>query len=138
MVNRPDLNLSISSIFKNKYIDINRDKDFLFEVIKLDLSKMTIYSFVRYLQRENISLVECKDIIFAICHQLIENPEKYNNFYHVEDELYKLIVGLYDEVLGSQKDELKLVREECLKVWDLMFEKNIGTTRVLSRELMNL
>lgn len=138
MVNRPDLNISISSIFKNKYIDINRDKDFLFEVIKLDLSKMTIYSFVRYLQRENISLVECKDIIFAICHQLIENPEKYNNFYHVEDELYKLIVGLYDEVLGSQKDELKLVREECLKVWDLMFEKNIGTTRVLSRELMNL
>ena len=138
MVNRPDLNLSISSIFKNKYIDINRDKDFLFEVIKLDLSKMTIYSFVRYLQRENIYLVECKDIIFDICHQLIENPEKYNNFYHVEDELYKLIVGLYDEVLGSQKDELKLVREECLKVWDLMFEKNIGTTRVLSRELMNL
>ena len=138
MVNRPDLNLSISSIFKNKYIDINRDKNFILEVTNLDLRERTVYSFVRYLQRENISLFECKDIIFAICYQLIENPKKYKNFYHLEDELYKLVVGLYDEVLGSQRDELKLVREECLKVWDLMFEKNIGTTRVLSREIMNL
>ena len=138
MVNRPELNLSISSIFDHKYIDINRDKDFILEVTNLDLRERTVYSFVRYLQRENISLFECKDIIFAICYQLIENPKEYKNFYHLEDELYKLVVGLYDEVLGLQRDELKLVREECLKVWDLMFEKNIGTTRVLSREIMNL
>ena len=138
MINRPELNLSISFIFEHKYININRDKNFILEVTNLDLKKSTVYSFVRYLQRENISLFECKDIIFSICYQLIENSEEYKNFYHLEDELYKLVVGLYDEVLGSQRDDLKLVREECLKVWDLMFEKNIGTTRVLSREIMDL
>ena len=45
-------------------------------------------------------------------------------------------MSLYDESANSGKDKDKLIAEKCLELWDIMFEKQIGTVREISRKLM--
>jgi hypothetical protein len=55
----------------------------------------------------------------------------------IDDERYsKLVIGLYDETSGDTRPELKHIAKECLDIWDLMFEKQIGPVRRLSQEMM--
>jgi len=69
-------------------------------------------------------------------HHLIDNTDKEASCWGVEDEISKLVIGLYDETSASTLPEMKDIARECLDIWDLMFEKQIGPIRQLSRELM--
>ena len=47
-----------------------------------------------------------------------------------------MIIALYDETANSGLARDKQVAEKCLELWDIMFEKQIGQVRALSREMM--
>lgn len=55
----------------------------------------------------------------------------------IEDEISKLLIGLYDETCSSSQPDLRNIAKECLDLWDLMFEKQIGPIRKLSQEMMD-
>ncbi|MNW40958.1 hypothetical protein D3C74_180840 [compost metagenome] len=132
-----DLEMSISRLFYDNLINLDRDKDFLIEIMNSNLSRRTLHSFVYYLEKESKSIIEYKDIILSMSRHLIDNQvEKYEGLWGVQDEISKLIIGLYDETSGSKLSKLKCIAQECLDIWDLMFEKQIGPVRRLSREMM--
>ena len=59
------------------------------------------------------------------------------NIYFYGDEISKLVVGLYDETEGKEEKEMKNIANECLDIWDKMFERQIGTIRLLSKEILD-
>lgn len=132
-----DLEMPISRLFYDNLISLDRDKDFLIELMKSDLSRRTLHAFVHYLEKESKSVIEYKDVILSMSWHLIKNDiERYESVWGIQEEISKLIIGLYDETCGSTIPELKRIAQECLDIWDLMFEKQIGPIRRLSKEIM--
>lgn len=132
-----DLEMPVSRLFYDNLIDLERDKDFLIEIMKSGLSSRTVHAFVHYLEEESKFVVDYKDIILSMSYHLVENGcGKNEGVWGIEDEISKLIIGLYDETSGSSLPEMKNIANECLDIWDLMFEKQIGPIRFLSQKLM--
>jgi hypothetical protein len=132
-----DLEMPISRLFYDNLIDLKRDKDFIIEIMNSGLSGRTVHAFVHHLEEESVSIVDYKDIILSMSYHLIKNScSKDKGIWGIEDEISKLIIGLYDETSGSPLHETKDIAKECLNIWDLMFEKQIGPIRSLSQKLM--
>lgn len=62
--------------------------------------------------------------------------EELRNQWGIEDELSKLIISLYDETANSTKETNKEIAGKCLELWDIMFERQLGSVREISRKLM--
>lgn len=132
-----ELEMPISRLFYDNLIDLKRDKEFLIEIMNSGLSRRTVHAFVHYLEEESKSVVDYKDIIISMSYHLIKNRcIKDEGIWGIEDEISKLIIGLYDETSDSPLSEIKDIAKECLDIWDLMFENQIGPIRSLSQKLM--
>lgn len=132
-----DLEMPISRLFYDNLIDLERDKDFLIELMSSDLSRRTLHAFVNYLEEEAKSVVEFKDIILSMSRHLIQNDTRgYEGLWGIHDDISKLVIGLYDETTEDTRPEIRCIAQECLDIWDLMFEKQIGPVRRLSHEMM--
>lgn len=138
LTSKYDLEFPISRIFYDNLINLERDKDFLVNIMKTNMSRRIIHAFVNYLEENSKSIIEYKDIIIPMSYELINNqPKDSNSYWGVNEELSKLILGLYDETSQSGNQECKEISEECLTIWDLMFEKKIGLTRILSQQMID-
>lgn len=133
-----DLEFPISRIFYDDLIDLKRDKDFLIDIMKSNINRRIIHAFVSYLEENSKSIIEYKDIILSMSYSLIKNQSDDSHEWRgIDDELSKLIVGLYDETCLLRDEKLKHVSEQCLDIWDLMFEKRIGSVRNLSQQILD-
>lgn len=132
-----DLGWIFSRLFNDNIIDFARDKDFLSEVIDSNLNRRAMGSFVKYLEHQARSIIEYKDFIISMSRGIIEKAKdgNYNNMWGL-DEISKLVIGIYDESCSSQSPEEKEIAEECLDLWDLMFENQFGSIRSLSHAIM--
>lgn len=134
--NKFNLEMPLSRLFYDNLIDLYRDKDFLIKIMESDISRRIIHAFTHYLEEKSKSVIDYKDIIIPMSYHLFEREySKENDIWGIEDEISKLIIGLYDETSGSIKPELIDVSNECLNIWDLMFEKQIGPIRILSQKI---
>lgn len=132
-----DLKMPISRLFYNNLIDLKRDKDFIIEIMNSGLSGRIVHAFVHYLEEESKSVIDYKDIILSMSNHLVGNEvDEFEGIWGIEDEISKLIIGLYDETSNSTIPEIKDIANECLDIWDLMFEKQFGQIRSLSQKLM--
>ncbi|WP_414051398.1 hypothetical protein [Macrococcus animalis] len=134
--NSNGMHISLSSLFSKKNINLERDKDFLIELIKIIPNNRIMYSFIRYLENESLTLIDYEEIIFSMAYSLLESPNEENKIWRVENEISQLVIGLYDETCNSNIDKLKSISEKCLDLWDLMFENQIGNIRMLSEKIM--
>ena len=96
-----------------------------------------MWSFTRYLKENAFSVVDYADIIIKSCENILYlESEELRNQWGTEDEISKLIISLYDETANSEKRDDKQIAEKCLELWDIMFEKQLGSVREISRKLM--
>lgn len=131
-----DLDFPLSNLFYQNKINSERDNEFLIEIMQSNLSNRTVSAFVHYLEKNSKSIVEYKDIILSMsCHLLSNESEKLIGYWGIEDEISKLIIGLYDETSTSLEAELIETSKKCLDIWDLMFEKQVGSIRILSQQI---
>lgn len=135
--NNCDLESFISRIFYEKEIQLERDKDFLIEIIKSNSGRRSIHALVKYLEENALSILDFSEIILGVSKAFVEDEYDQENIYFNGDELSKLVVELYDETEGKEEKEMKDIANECLDIWDKMFEKQIGTIRLLSKELLD-
>lgn len=100
-------------------------------------SKKIVWSLIHYLEENALSIVDYADIIIKLCENILwMEMEELRNQWGIEDELSKLIISLYDETSNSVKGTDKQIAEKCLELWDIMFEKQLGSVREISRKLM--
>lgn len=124
-------------MFYDKYVDAKRDREFLQEFMKAQVSRRTIYAFVNYLEESAISIVDYADIILRLCENVLQmEVEALREQWGIEDEISKLIISLYDEIVNSGKMADEQIADKCLDLWDIMFERQLGSVREVSRKLM--
>ena len=132
-----DLEFPLTRIFSKEYIKLEDDKKFLQAIVGSKTSKKIVWSFTHYLEENALSVVDYADIIIKLCENILwMETEELRNQWGIEDEISKLIISLYDETANSEKRADKQISEKCLELWDIMFEKQLGSVRETSRKLM--
>ena len=132
-----DLEFPLIRIFSKEYIKLEDDKKFLQAIVDSKTSKKILWSFTHYLEENALSIVDYEDIIIKLCENILwMETEELRNQWGIEDEISKLIISLYDETAYSEKRADKQTAEKCLELWDIMFEKQLGSVREISRKLM--
>lgn len=132
-----DLEFPLIQIFSKEYINLTQDRQFLQEIMGSKVSKRIVWSFVHYLEENANSVVDYADIIIKLCENILRmEMEELRGQWGIEDEVSKLIISLYDETANSKKVTDKQIAEKCLELWDIMFERQIGSVREVSRKLM--
>lgn len=131
---RNDLGNAILGIFYEDYISISRDKEFLLKLVETNAGKKIIAIFVNYLERTATQIIDFSDVILKLCDNILSNTiNELNEIGMIEDDLSKLIINLYDESIEIDPD----ITLRCMELWDIMFEKQIGSIRKFSKELMD-
>lgn len=132
-----NLEFPLIRIFSKEYINLEDDKKFLQEIVSSKASKKIVWSFIHYLEENALSIVDYADIIIKLCENILwMEMDELRNQWGVEDEISKLIISLYDETANSQKETDRKIAEKCLELWDVMFERQLGSVREISRKLM--
>ncbi len=132
-----DLEFPVVGIFSKEYIKLEDDRKFLQEIMSSKASKEIVWSFIHYLEENALSIVNYADIIIKLCENILWiEVEELRCQWGIENELSKLIISLYDETANSTKETDKQIAEKCLELWDIMFERQIGSVREISRKLM--
>ncbi len=133
-----DVEIPLSRMFFNKVVDFERDLDFMVELMNSNVSEKIVRYFVKYLEESVVSYKSYERVIFGLCEGILSlEPDKKSRSRRIDDQISKLILCLYDECAGSDNSGDKTITAKCLDLWDLMFEKQIGQTRWLSKELMD-
>ncbi len=119
-------------------ININ-DPEFIIKVVSSKQSRLMMHHFIDFIEESDVSLIAFADIIFAISDNLIKNAKDEVNdlsseLYGVAEPLSKLITSLYEQ--SKSRPDLVEINQQCINVWDLMFEHRIGTIRELSQSIM--
>lgn len=135
--NNCDLENFISRIFYDKEIDLDRDKEFLIEITKSNSGRKSIHALINYIEGDALSILDFSQIILGVLKSFVDEEYNQENIYFYGDELSKLVVGLYDETEGKTECEMRDLANECLNIWDKMFERQIGTIKLLSKEILD-
>jgi hypothetical protein len=135
--NNCDLENFISRIFYDKDIDLKRDKEFLIEITKSNSGRRSIHALLNYIEENALSILDFSQIILGVLKSFVDEEHNQENIYFYGDELSKLVVGLYDETEGKSEREMRNLANECLDIWDKMFERQIGTIKLLSKEILD-
>lgn len=131
-----DLEWPITRLLYDNHINMGRDKTFLRQVLKSRFSRKIAYAFNQYIEKSAEPIGYFSDLIFELSYSIIDNSGSYMDGWSAEDEISKLVIGLYDETCGLTDPQKIDIASECLDIWDLMFERQIGSARKLSFELM--
>lgn len=124
-------------MFSEKLVDLERDYDFLIEIMKSSVSERIVYSFTSFLRENALSVKLYAKLIIALCENVLSMSKEYiQEKWGLDDDISKLIIMLYDETVNQEGYEDKQISEKCLELWDIMFKKQIGQVRDLSRKLM--
>lgn len=132
-----DIELLLGRMFNDRRVDIEKDSKFLIEIMKAKVGKRLVYSFIFFLEEKSCSVKPYAEVIIALCENILYmSHEELIGSFGLDRNIAKLIIALYDETYNSYKDSDCKIAEKCLDLWDIMFEKQIGQVRELSRELM--
>lgn len=131
-----DMNFPLSRIFYDNLVDAKQDRIFIKEFIESKAGRRQINAFIQYLEKNAISLIDYADIILELCKNILQmKSEELQSQWGIEMEVSKLIISLYDETTNSTISGKKIA-DKCLELWDIMFEKQLGSVREISRKLM--
>lgn len=138
-MNKYNCNLEsfISKIFFDNDINLKRDKEFLIDITKSSSGRRTVHAIIEYIEKNALSILDFSEIILEVLKSFINEDKDIENLYFYGDELSKLVVGLYDETEGKKDTEMQKISSECLNIWDKMFEKQLGSIRILSKEILD-
>ncbi|MFZ5353246.1 MAG: hypothetical protein ACOZCL_11070 [Bacillota bacterium] len=131
-----EITRQVGRLFYNDLLDEEGDLEFLLELSTSKMILNNLYAFFEFISRIKTSILCYKDIIFHacinICNSSNDEIEKMGVFHGgIAPKLSQLIANLYDQ---SQDDNN--LKNRCLDMWDLMFEKKIGTIRELSKLIL--
>lgn len=128
-----DLQFPLSKIFNKIYIDSIYNKEFLKELMESKVSRKLVQAFVNYLEENTNSIILYKDIILQLCENILQMKlEDLKQEWELENHISKLIIFLYDKTINIDKQ----TSDKCMDLWDIMFERQLGSVREISQKLM--
>ncbi|MCH5280925.1 MAG: hypothetical protein J1E61_05600 [Lachnospiraceae bacterium] len=124
----------IQVFHKNRLI-LSEDKDFLMKIMTSKINQRLLYSFVNYIEKRG-GILDFSDIIISMSHRILDDTNDLQETrWEIENLIPKLVLALYDETSEGRTEREKEISLQCLDIWDLLFEKGIGGTRMLSEKM---
>lgn len=132
-----DLSVLYARIIHDKLVSVEEDLELIIKLVTSSINRRMMHYFVSYLNETDVPIEGFKEIIFGICNNIVQNSQVEVSdirsvLYGVVPDLSKLIALLYDK----SQDDFE-VNQQCLDLWDIMFENRIGTVRELSEAIIN-
>ena len=124
-------------IFSQEIIDINEDKDFVLCILKSKISIFLIEEFCKYIERHHCAKEFSRELL-DICKDAISQGTEYKATWGLEKIIIRTVISLYYNNLEGSNKEQKEILSQCLDMWDLMYEKDFGTARQLTRKLLEI
>lgn len=129
-------NLYIQILYK-KSVNVEEDLEFIVKIVTAKTNRLMMHRFVDFIDESDPPIEGFKDIIFEMCQNIIRNTRREANdirseLFGIAPELSRLIASLYDRTQDNFE-----ANQQCLDMWDLMFENRIGTVRELSQSIMD-
>lgn len=128
---------SWSEIFENDKVDIDTDSQFISCILKSKTGRRLINQFSDYISRHHCTNKFSRELL-NMCKAAIAMDFDVNMYWGIGDTVAKTIIGLYYNNVEASSEDQKAIVSECLNIWDLMYEKNIGTARQLTNELLEV
>lgn len=130
----------LTRLFYDDRINVERDKELLLVVMKTKLGTDSLSAFIYFLKKSTKPISDFSEIIFSVCRYNIDNAmdDTYSSRYSLLRGISKLILYLYDENSEGRTTKSKKICDQCLNLWDEMFEKQLGDVREISRKIMGL
>lgn len=136
--NEIDLEYPISKLFYDNCIDIKRDKEFIIKIMNEKSGRRSLHAFIQYLKNKEDNVRNYAEIILEIAKNIVLNIEKdgSGDIMWIIDDIITLIIQLFDESVNLDDEKSILISNQCLDIWDIMYEKEIGSVRTLSKQLL--
>lgn len=127
-----------TKLFYERMVDLDKDESFIETVLLSVNGKRILYAFQEYMEESNNGLDRFKTLIIKICQNLVKSDAlKDTNIWGYHDAISKLIISLYDACTDDIEDEDSMALQ-CLDIWDVMYERQIGMARELTKEMMKM
>lgn len=126
-----------SEIFANDKVDIDSDSQFISCILKSKTGRRLINQFNDYIGRHHCTNKFSRELL-DMCKAAVLMDVDSNMYWGIGDTVAKTIIGLYYNNAEASSSEQKAIVNECLDIWDLMYERNIGTARQLTNELLEV
>jgi hypothetical protein len=132
-----DLSALYASLIYNKLVNVEEDLDLIIKLIATSINKRMMHYFISYLNEVDVPIEGFKEIIFGMCNNIVKSSQAEVNdirseLYGIAPDLSSLIAILYDKSQNNFE-----INQQCLDLWDVMFENRIGTVRELSLSITN-
>ncbi len=131
-----DLSDEFSRVFYDNMVDLEKDEEFIKELISSRVGRKVIRAFASFIKKSIYPIRKYGEIIISLCKELVLDDSIVKGRRGEAEDISRLILSLYDECAYVENPIDHKYAEECLDYWDVMFEKQIGYTRELSRQLM--
>lgn len=121
-------------LFKNNIVKPYEDYDLITSVLKSKINRRVMIDFYEYVDR-NHCRKQYSSLLLSMCKSAIKG-NKQHKIYLLENTIVKLVINIYYDNSEITTQEQKKLVNECLDIWDLMYEKNFGVARLLTSRLM--
>lgn len=123
---------ALGQLFSNKKIIVERDNEFLQEIMKTHAKADIVYSFLKFLDETDEDILCFADTIKV----LGQNMELSNDNFisdRIVSKLAQVVIKLFDK---GKNDEL--ITQICLDVWDELFKSNLKKVTQISNMIDNI
>lgn len=126
-----------SRVFSEDKIDINVDKELASCILQSKINRRVIEEFSKYIDRHHYTK-EYSKWLLDMCKNAVNEEWDLKTMWGVEDIIAKIVINLYYSNVEASSPEQRDVVNECLDIWDLMYEKDFGSARQLTRQLLEV
>lgn len=125
-------------LFYDKLVDLEKDEEFINVVMRSVVGRSILGAFFHFIEEAGSSLKNYENIILRVCRNLIELGENRNEvLWMYQDKISKMVISLYDAYSDDLEDD-ESIALQCLDLWDIMYEKQIGMARELTKTIMDM
>lgn len=125
-------------LFRNDMINAKEDSDLIKKILYSKLNRRILRDFTNFITKQG-NLKDYSDLIIESALRILEqNQINTNQLLGIENEISKLIIGLYDITSTSNLEKDKIIVRRCLDIWDKMYECNVGMARIFTNQMMNV
>ncbi len=126
-----------SRIFSENKIDIDADNDFVSCILQSKISRRLIEEFGKYIERHHCTKEHSRELL-DMCKNALDCGLDNKTVWGFENIIAKTIISVYYNNVEVASAQQKEIVNECLDIWDLMYEKDFGMARQLTRQMLEI
>jgi hypothetical protein len=127
-----EVRTAVSGMFRTDVLNIKENLALVRAFVKSLAFPEETFGFFHCIEEHKESLIPFADVILDTCNAICQSRDpKGSRLHYVSRQISPLLLRLYEQSQDQSPD----TADRCLDAWDEMFEKRVGNTRDLTKEI---